>query len=274
MAVPTLGDWSPSVGNLLIGKGFCLFKPVGAAAFYHMGNIPALSLTPKTTLLDHFDSQAGTKTKDLTIVTEKSLELKLDMEEFTANNLAMLMLGTVDRTDPLRPIVNIFATNSLSGHFQFYAANDVGPRWYVDIPSVTFNPSGDFSPISDSKFAVMSVTGSVNVVTGLWGTAQQHPPVGTIAPENILAPYITSSDDVALDALLTCEVGGWIGATSFTYLWKVGGTTPAGTPINEATYQPTGADVSKTVTCAVSGTNAIGTTGPVTTAAVGPVLAY
>src|SRR6266403_2937641 len=160
-------NFSPDTGNLLIGKGFCLFKPVGAAAFYHIGNVPALSLTPKTTLLDHFSAMAGTKTKDLTVVLDKTMEMKMDMEEFTANNLAMLMLGTVDNTNPTAPVVNLFATSSLSGHFQFYAANDVGPRWYVDIPSITFNPSGDFSPISDAKFAVMSVTGTVNAVNGV-----------------------------------------------------------------------------------------------------------
>src|SRR4051812_46867436 len=151
------GLWSPDTGNLLIGKGICIFQRDDESAFYHIGNVPAINITPKVTNLDHFDSQTGTKTKDLTIVIEKTMEIKMDMEEVTAKNLALLMLGTIDNTNPNAPIVNLFARASITGHLMFFAANDVGPRWYLDLPSVTFNPSGDFSPITDGKFAVMAV---------------------------------------------------------------------------------------------------------------------
>lgn len=149
---------SPDTGNYLIGKGIILFQPTGAADFYHVGNVPSLAITPKTTLLDHFSSMAGTKTKDLTLVTEKTMELKMQMEEFTARNLALIMLGDIDDSDPDAPIVNLFTQASSTGHLKFYATNDVGPRWFIDLPSVTINPSGDLNVISDA-FGAMEVTG-------------------------------------------------------------------------------------------------------------------
>src|SRR5215831_13842655 len=189
------GVTSPNTGNLLIGKGYLLFQPSGSASFYCVGNCPSMTITPKTTLLDHFDSQAGTKTKDLTVVTEKSMEVKIQMEEMTTNNLALLLLGDVDMTNPAQPIVNFFTQPSKTGHLKFYAANDVGPRWYVDIPSITFNPSGDWAPISDA-FASMEATGTVNAQGGVWGTATLQLPIGSAVPENLVLPFIEGTEKV------------------------------------------------------------------------------
>jgi hypothetical protein len=250
---------SPDTGNYLIGKGIILFQPVGAVDFYHVGNVPSLAITPKTTLLDHFSSMAGTKAKDLTIVTEKTMEMKMQMEEFTARNLALIMLGDIDNTDPDAPIVNLFTQPSSSGHLKFYATNDVGPRWFIDLPSVTINPSGDLNVISDA-FGSMEVTGSVNSIGGVWGTATLMPPAGTVAPENVLEPSVTGDTPPKVGIAQTANVGGWIGASSFTYAWKVGGTTPAGTPVNQRQYFPAAGDVGKTITVSVSGVNTVGST--------------
>src|SRR5262252_155160 len=259
----TQGLISPDTTNLLVGKGSLLFQPTGAGSFYAVGNVPTLTLTPKTTLLDHFDSQAGTKTKDLTVVTEKTMEVKMQMEEFTAHNISLLVLGDIDNTDPTQPIVNIFTQASVTGHLKYYAANDVGPRWYIDLPSVTFNPSGDLAPISDA-FASMEVTGTVNAQSGIWGTIQLKKSVATLAPENVLGPNI-GGYPISGDTL-TANVGVWIGATSFTYLWKASG----GAPVNSATSKTlvlAAGDVGKTITVDVTAHNSIGTTGPVTSAA-------
>jgi len=265
-----IGQISPNKGNIMIGKGFMLFRPEDETLFYHLGNCPTIEVTPKVTSLEHFDAMQGTKEKDLDIVTERAMDVKINMEEFTKRNLAMLLMGTIDDTDPDKPKVNIFARDSLTGELRYYAANDKGPRWYMTLLSVTFKPSGSFSPISEG-FASMEVTGSANALDGEWGDMELQPAARSIAPENIFEPFISGEPNVG--SVLTAMIGAWIGVDSFEYLWKADGTTPGATATSK-TYVPVSGDAGKAMTVSVSGTNTIGTTGPVESEEVGPVVEY
>ena len=117
----------------------------------------------------------GTRLKDLSLTIEKSGEVKMDMEEITATNLAMLVLGDVSVNEDGETEVTIFSRDSLTGALQYYATNEVGPRWYVELLSVTFNPAGDFSPITDNAFAKLPVTGTVQAVDGVFGKMMLKP---------------------------------------------------------------------------------------------------
>jgi hypothetical protein len=268
------GILSPDVKNLAVGKGFILFKPEDALDFYHVGNVPTFTFTPKITTLDHFSAMEGTQLKDLSITLEKSGEVKMDMEELTAQNLAMLVLGDVTLDVDGNPTVNIFSRDSLSGELKYYATNEVGPRWYVDLLSVKFNPSGDFSPIG-TTFAKLPVTGTVQAVGGVFGTMTLKPPVSTVIPENVMPPFVTGGTGTAgapkVGDVLTANTGGWIGVASYGYLWKVGGTTPGGTPVNTKTYTVVTGDATKTATVTVTGTNSIGASTPVVSPETGTI---
>jgi hypothetical protein len=252
------GRISPNAGNLIVGKGYVLFQSTSDTEFYCLGNCNKVTITPKTTNLDHFDSQQGTKTKDATVVTEKTLEIALVMEEMTAKNLALLLLGTVDNTNPQLPVVNLFSQSTISGHLKFYAANDVGPRWYLDIPSITFSPSGGWDVIGDT-WGSITATGSVNAVNGAWGTATLAHVVRTVAPENVLIPIIdVGAAGPTQGNTIVGYVGAWIGADSYTYQWKKGGS--AISMATTTTYTPVVGDVGGLLTFAVTATNTIGST--------------
>lgn len=261
------GVSSPDVSNLAVGKGFILFRPDDAADFFHVGNVPTFSFTPKVVVLDHFSAMAGTRFKDLTIITEKSGEVKMDLEELTAQNLGMLLLGDVgdDGGTPPNLQVQIFSRDSLVGELKFYATNEVGPRWYVDLLSVNLTPSGDFSPIVENAFVKMIVSGSVQAVDGVFGTMTLMPPVSTLSPENVLLPSITGATGAGAAPktgdVLTASVGGWIGASTYQYQWKNGTTTMA--VIAGATnksYTIVAGDVGKKLQVEVTGTNPRGAT--------------
>jgi len=252
----TAGIQSPSTKNLLIGKGVCLLKPEGASSFYPVGNVPSLDITPTVEKLEHFSSMEGTKTKDEVIVLSKSGTIKMTMEEVTANNIALLMLGDVTATGYGASIA-LFSRASITSAFQFYGTNDKGPRWKIDIPKVIWNPSGAFSPISDA-YAKLEATGEWSALEGDFGTMTLLPEAGTTAPTNVLLPYIGGK----LQNGQTGEVfiGAWIGASGYTYQWKLSAA-------NKGTEKTQVFDATGSWTCVVTATNAIGST-TATTAAV------
>jgi len=252
----TAGIHSPSTKNLLIGKGVCLLKPEGASSFYPVGNVPTLDLTPTVERLEHFSSMEGTKTKDEVIVLSKSGTIKMVMEEITANNIALLMLGDVASTG-YGATITLFSRASITSAFEFYGTNDKGPRWHVSIPKVIWNPSGAFSPISDA-YAKLEATGEWSALEGAFGTMTLLPEAGTVAPTNVLAPYIGGK--LTNGSTAEVFVGAWIGATGYTYQWKLSAT-------NKGTDKTQTFDSAGSWTCIVTATNAIGSTS-VTTAAV------
>jgi hypothetical protein len=147
MPTPTLT--SPNVGNLQVGKGIVSFKKEGEATFRDLGNVTELVITPDMTTLDHFSSREGVRKKDLVVILEKKATVKLTMEEITAQNVALMVLGAVDEAAVGGPEVEIFSSTAVNGWLKFTGTNDVGPKITVDLYNVSFTPSGDFSLISD-----------------------------------------------------------------------------------------------------------------------------
>jgi len=239
------GQLAPSTDNYVIGKGFLIFRPVGESDFFHLGNVPTFTFTPEVTKLDHFSSMAGTREKDATIVTEKKGTVEITMEEFTKRNLGILLMGSVDDSDPDNVIIDIFSTTALVGELRFYATNDVGPRWRFFLNKVQFTPSGAFNPISE-EFANMVVTGDVFAVDGVWGKAYL---VSSAAPENITLPFVTGI--IADGEIATVSNGGWLDVESYTYQWSAAGTVIPGA--TSKTYTIQSGDVTKVLTCVVTG---------------------
>ncbi|MGC1852003.1 MAG: hypothetical protein WA687_06145 [Solirubrobacterales bacterium] len=73
------------------------------------------------------------------------------------------------------------------------------------------------------------------------------------APTNIAAP--TPANPIA-GAVLTCNVGTWIGASSFSFQWYRNGVAIPGA--SSSTYAVQAADIPGAIQCAVTGTNADG----------------
>lgn len=254
----TVGIQAPDTGNYLIGKGIVLLKPEGDDAYYMVGNVPELDITPDVETLEHFSSMGGTKEKDEVIVLTKSGTVRMVMEEMIAKNIALLMLGDVteDQYGAGTASIALFSRSSITTAFQFYATNDKGPRWFFDLPKVIWNPSGAFSPISD-EYAKMEATGEWAALDGDFGTATLLGAAGTEAPDNVLLPNVTGIPEV--DETLTVHRGAWVGASSFSYLWKADGGAAAATATN-STYVVAAGDIGKGMTCIVTATNAIGST--------------
>lgn len=264
------GIAASSAANLVIGKGQVLVKPLGdvSPAFFHVGNVPTLTLTPKPTFTDHYNAETFQLVRDAHVQTRSELDIKITLEEFTANNFRLIMLGDVDTTvvgTPAKPLIHIMSQANFLVEMKFYATNSIGPRFYLDLPNVVLAPTGGWDPIGE-KFASMEMSGSVNFsfATGNFGTIQLQPAIGTIAPEYLFGPQIVPGGNGSLAH--TCEldlvIGVLIGATSITYAWAKDGT-----PIGGATSSSLSATSAGVYTCVVTGVNGIGST-PLTTPGV------
>jgi hypothetical protein len=244
-----------STDLLTVGKGIGVFKPLGGTTFIDLGNCPAIELSPQFQTLDHFSSRRGVKLRDKRIITEKLAELRIVMEEWAAQNLAILLGADIDNTDPTAPILNIGTLSATTGEFRFYGTNDVGPKWNVVFPSIDFLPTGKLNLISDG-IGEMEVTGSMlaNTDTGSFGTMTPRDDTG-LPPVNIAEPVI--SGGATEGDVLTGSTGTWLGSpTSFTYVWKRNGVAIAAA--TAATYTLTAPDIHASITVTVTATNANG----------------
>lgn len=161
---------SPDVRNYQIGKSIISFKKDGDTAFRDLGNCPSADFTPDLESLEHFSSREGVKSRDKTVVVSKKGTVKLTLDEWTARNLAMALLGDVDTDSDGLEVIDIFSVTAVSGELKFTGTNDVGPKWDYHFLKVDFIPGSSVNPISD-EWGQLEVTGEASAVSGAFGTA-------------------------------------------------------------------------------------------------------
>lgn len=141
---------SPSTLNYSVLKGICKFLPTGGSTWIDMGNAPEVELTPEIDKLDHFSSRAGVRSKDRSVVREKTLNLRIVLDEITPQGLQWALLGgdLVNDSDANQSFP-IYENSEITGAFSFTGTNTVGSRVHLDLPSVSILPSGSIPFISE-----------------------------------------------------------------------------------------------------------------------------
>lgn len=174
MAGPSLTGGNPD--NYRIGKGVLSFTPVGGTK-RDLGNATEITLTPEIETLEHFSSRAGLRQKDKEVVLETGGTVAATLEEFTAFNVALMTMGTLDEAAVGGPEVDIFQQAEIRGRLEVVATNVVGPRWDWDLYNVSITPTGEFSAIDDEwgnmelEMSVLASTEAPNV--GKFGILKQ-----------------------------------------------------------------------------------------------------
>jgi hypothetical protein len=90
---PDSGATSPLPDEYYIGKGIVSIQQATDTSYIDVGNVPQFEFTPEVKKLDHYSSRLGIKTKDKTVVQEKAAKLKIVLDEWTARNLQMMLMG-------------------------------------------------------------------------------------------------------------------------------------------------------------------------------------
>lgn len=140
---------TPNIVNYTVGKGQASFKKHGGSTFVPFGNVTTFEFTPSVTKLDHFSTQSGLKKKDRSVTTATEGALKIVMEEWVAENLALALLADIGVDSSGREVLDILQNSSIDGEVKFTMTNEIGPRWEWHFKNVSFVPGSAISPLSD-----------------------------------------------------------------------------------------------------------------------------
>jgi len=240
-----------SPDNYRIGKGIVSFRKTGDAEYRDLGNVPELEWSPEIEELEHFSSREGVRTRDKVVVLSKSATLRLVLEEWTFENLALAFLGEIDGDE-----IDVFSNNALTGALRYVGTNEVGPKFMLDCLNVSILPSGGGIGFISDEWGQLELNCEVGVdSTGSFGTLKLAPPL----PANTEVPTISGT--VQEGETLTATTGTWTGDPTFTYQWQedIAGVWTNITGATAATLEvPGGATVGRTLRVGVTGTNVVG----------------
>lgn len=167
----TLGvtDLSPNVENYFVGAGIAKWKGILDLAYRDVGNVSKFEFTSNVTRLKHYSSRTGTRFKDRDVVTQLDATVALSMEELTAANLALALLGDVSGSGPI--MIDILTNANIQGAFRLIGTNDVGAKVQVDLPSCLITPSGAIGLINAGTWGEIQLVAEVNgnIATGSFG---------------------------------------------------------------------------------------------------------
>jgi hypothetical protein len=166
---------SPSTLNYSVLKGQIYFTPTGGSEG-SLGNAPEIEATPEVDKLDHFSSMAGVRSKDRSVVREKTLTLRVVLDEITPENLRLVLLGgdleagSTTGADAF----GIFASSEFTGAVRFAGANDIGNKVSFNLPRCSILPSGTGVPFISDEWAQIELNVDVlfNAATNDFGTAE------------------------------------------------------------------------------------------------------
>ena len=69
------------------------------------------------------------------------------MDEWTADNLAMALLGDITTDTDGNKVIDIFSRNTFEGELKYEGTNEIGPQMDIDLFRVVFKPGKNLNPI-------------------------------------------------------------------------------------------------------------------------------
>lgn len=160
---------APNVGNYLLGKGIPKWMALGEVSFRDLGNSSQMELTPSATRLDHMNQRGGVRRKDLTVILDQSMTIRLRLDEVNSANLAMYLMGTLTLGTP--DTIEIMSLSEVRGALRFIGTNAFGIKGQWDLPSVSLIPGAALGVIGDT-WAEIELNGEVlfSEIAGNFGT--------------------------------------------------------------------------------------------------------
>lgn len=211
---------TPNTENYTLGKGILYFNRRLSDGSYlgerDLGNSPEMTVSISVEKLDHFSSRGGLKAKDKSIISEISPTLSFTLDEFDAENIAMLFMGSVNEVSQQASYVTDEAI-TVPKKDRFYSlANKFVGHYYLDLSDI----SGTFQVgetvtggTSNATAVVVAVMPTRLYVKSVSGTFQQGETV-TGGTSNATADVDSNGAQFQLGFVI---VKNQAGSTTYTY---------------------------------------------------------
>ena len=152
---------SPSPLNYYIGRGAIYMKEINAPddidLYTHLGNCPRFSVTPHNTVLEKFTVVDGVRVVEGAVVTDRTMDVAISTEEFTAANL-IVALGAELYDAPSQTYV--VKAGYVTRSVRFYGSNESGPQVQIYLPQVMFVVDSAIQLISEQDaWMALELTG-------------------------------------------------------------------------------------------------------------------
>jgi hypothetical protein len=137
---------SPNIGNYRVGRGFMTMDLNDGKGALDMGNVTSAKFQVKPTLLHHYSSRVGVQVKDRSVATRLEATLMIELEEITARNMGLALLGLPSDSGnaEIVPMSNALFYATLN----FTDTNVTGPQWSAYFPLVLLTPDQPFEMIA------------------------------------------------------------------------------------------------------------------------------
>jgi hypothetical protein len=167
-----MANLTPNVENLWMGTGIVKFKERGQGAERDLGELSSLQTELSVEKLDYWSKRGPTRRKVRSVVTQQAGTVTMVMNEFTAENLALHLMGEVSTESDGEKEVEIFAKTEIEGELRYIGQNEIGNQYEVFLASVSFQP-GDALEWLPDEWGAITVTGEMLARDGSFGFARQ-----------------------------------------------------------------------------------------------------
>lgn len=134
---------APNTSNYTISRGTFTFTPDGGSQTT-LGNVRECTYTPDITKKDHFSTQVGIRTKDLSVISQLGATMKMTLDEINNFNLAMYLLADPTTSGALGGLT----VPTLQGTLTMSGTNTIGNQ-LTFTGKVSMVPAGDLTLVQD-----------------------------------------------------------------------------------------------------------------------------
>lgn len=144
-----------------------------AVTLRDVGNVPEFKFLPEIRMEEHYSSRRGIQVLDLTVDIQRKAKFSMTMDEFTLENMGMVMFGDITGTSGSR-LLSIMSEARTYTAINFVGTNDVGQHFHVVFPAVRFAPPKEVGFISE-KFGELAVEADAYALasTGSFGVIEE-----------------------------------------------------------------------------------------------------
>lgn len=166
---------SPSVDNLSLLTGIVYGKRIGVDNDYvDLGEVSAFTTSFTPDKLDYFSKRGpAARSKVKSVVREKTITLSMTMNEFTARQLQMFMMGgDIETNSDGDAEFDLGAADEQLYQIKYVGTNEIGNQVEVELLRVDMAPNGELNLLPD-EWGEIPVQGEVlyDSTAAKYGTA-------------------------------------------------------------------------------------------------------